>query len=56
MEKKTKIHNKFIEKRFSGNELKYLKEIINFGFKFRESHLSKCYKINGLKNLKENIL
>ena len=27
MEKKTKIHNKFIEKRFSGNELKYLKEI-----------------------------
>ena len=39
MEKKTKIHNKFIEKRFSGNELKYLKEIINFGFKFRRDRI-----------------
>ena len=37
MEKKTKRNNEFIKSRFFGNELKYIKEIINFGFKFRRS-------------------
>lgn len=40
MGKKTKNNNKFLEQRFSGNELSYFKEIINFGFKFkRESFI-----------------
>lgn len=41
MEKKTKFNNKLLEKRFSGNELKYLKEIIKFGFKFRRDSFIK---------------
>ena len=41
MEKKTKINNKFLEQRFSGNELKYFKEIIKFGFKFRRDSFIK---------------
>ena len=52
MEKKTKIHNKFIEKRFSGNELKYLKEIINFGFKFRRESFIKMLQDKWSKKFK----
>ena len=35
MEKKTRTKNKHLEKRFLGNELKYLKEILEFGFNFK---------------------
>ena len=41
MEKKTKTNHKFLEQRFSGNELRYFKEIIDFGFKFRRESFIK---------------
>ena len=56
MEKKTKINNKFLEQRFSGNELKYFKEIIKFGFKFRRDSFIKMLQDKWSINLIENFL
>jgi perosamine synthetase len=52
MEKKTKTNNKFLEKRFSGNELKYFQEIVNFGFKFKRDSFIKMIQNKWSKKFK----